>query len=158
MGARVAPDIRDCFSLSHVCKVTRVVWGEEHFMWKVKEQDVVSCYITCVNPQTLTCIRITWPPSKDTDCWAPPFSFWFSSSGVDLGICISNQFPGVADAARHHGLETTEADGAIKGEDYYRERKKTYLSCNFQDKNLQHSPGNTLMQFWHWTTLSIFLC
>ena len=36
MGARVAPDIRDCFPLSHVCKVTRACLSGRAFHVKGK--------------------------------------------------------------------------------------------------------------------------
>ena len=75
MGARVAPDIRDCFSLSHVCKVTRACLRGRTFHVKGKGTGCGELLYNMCHPQTLTCIRITWPPSKVTVCWAPPFSF-----------------------------------------------------------------------------------
>lgn len=37
---------------------------------------------------------------KHRGCWVPPQNAWFSRFGVESeGLCISNQFPGSADAA-----------------------------------------------------------
>lgn len=106
VGARVAPDVRLLSSL--VCKVTRACLRGRTFHVKGKGTgcgELLS--ITHVN-QTLTCIRITWPLSKDTDGWAhPPVSDSVVLGWTwDLGsqpVCGA-----LPDAARRHSLQTTE--------------------------------------------------
>lgn len=103
LSARPAPDIRDYSSLSHLYKGTRVCLRVRSFYLKDKGTGCGKLLRQYrVSPQTLTSIRITWQISEAITCWAQPPCSGSVGLGWNLGICISNQFPGVADAVRPH--------------------------------------------------------